>query len=166
MSTSYLGTVRGRLGVLVTPTWSPYVTGGGLADGGVKASDTVFQVWVLMDSSEAIPRHWLMRLGWAVGAGFEWMFAPRWSAKAEYLHYDLGYGNFTNLLFGNVLTFFYQTDAVSAHFSGDIVRAGINYHFESPPGPVPVALTRGSKNYDRDRFFIGWNTKWRFGTYV
>ena len=131
MSTSYLGTVRGRLGVLVTPTWLPYVTGG-LAYGGVKASDTLSQVgnngFFGGDTASLVDT----RLGWAVGAGFEWMFAPRWSAKAEYLHYDLGYGNFTNLLFGNVPTFFYQSDAVSAHFSGDIVRAGINYHFKSP----------------------------------
>jgi hypothetical protein len=28
--------------------------------------------------------------GWAAGAGFEWLFVPNWSFKAEYLHYDLG----------------------------------------------------------------------------
>lgn len=28
--------------------------------------------------------------GWALGAGLEWMFAHRWSARAEYMYYDIG----------------------------------------------------------------------------
>ena len=27
--------------------------------------------------------------GWTAGGGVEWMFAPHWSAKAEYLYVDL-----------------------------------------------------------------------------
>jgi outer membrane immunogenic protein len=58
------------------------------------------------------------------------MFAARWSAKAEYIHYDLGTGSVnstpTSAFF---LTPVYQTNVSSAHFQGDIVRAGINYHF-------------------------------------
>jgi outer membrane immunogenic protein len=42
MSTGYIGTLRGRFGFLVTPTWLAYVTGG-LAYGGVKASDALLQ---------------------------------------------------------------------------------------------------------------------------
>ena len=30
------------------------------------------------------------RVGWTVGGGLEWMFLPNWSAKVEYLYYDLG----------------------------------------------------------------------------
>ncbi len=30
------------------------------------------------------------RVGWTAGAGGEWMFAPGWSAKFEYLYIDLG----------------------------------------------------------------------------
>jgi hypothetical protein len=31
------------------------------------------------------------------------MFAPRWSAKAEYLHYDLGIASFLNVPFSGAL---------------------------------------------------------------
>ena len=27
--------------------------------------------------------------GWTAGGGVEWMFAPHWSAKVEYLYVDL-----------------------------------------------------------------------------
>jgi hypothetical protein len=27
---------------------------------------------------------------WTAGADMEWLFAPNWTVKAEYLHYDLG----------------------------------------------------------------------------
>src|ERR1700682_3333400 len=30
------------------------------------------------------------RIGYAVGAGGEWMLSSNWSAKLEYLYYDLG----------------------------------------------------------------------------
>jgi outer membrane immunogenic protein len=53
--------------------------------------------------------------GFAAGAGVEWMFAPRWSLKAEYL-----YRQFDNTTIAGVST---GTLAVN---SG---QAGINYHF-------------------------------------
>lgn len=64
-----------------------------------------------------------------MGAGLEWMVVPRWSVKAEYLHYDL-VSSFNS---ASTSTFFvvpvYQTLASSAHFQGDLARAGVNYHF-------------------------------------
>ena len=33
--------------------------------------------------------------GYTVGAGLEYMFAPNWSAKAEYQYYNFGNTNFT-----------------------------------------------------------------------
>ena len=30
------------------------------------------------------------RVGWTAGGGVEWLFAPNWSVKVEYLYYDLG----------------------------------------------------------------------------
>jgi outer membrane immunogenic protein len=65
------------------------------------------------------------RTGWVAGAGVEKMFAPHWSAKLEYLHYDLGTKlnyNPTNLPAGS--------DSVNVLERGDMVRAGINYHFD------------------------------------
>jgi outer membrane immunogenic protein len=63
--------------------------------------------------------------GWTVGAGVEYMFAPSWSLKGEYMYAD--YGNET---YGNPTVGF--TDlGVSTH----TVKGGINYHFNWG-GPV------------------------------
>ena len=59
------------------------------------------------------------RAGWTAGVGVETMFWHNWSAKLEYLHYDLGT---TNMLNPGV--------PISVLDRGDIVRAGINYHFD------------------------------------
>ena len=64
--------------------------------------------------------------GWTVGAGAEWMFAPRWSLKAEYLYVDLGSHSST-------ITYTYNagpsTLTSSVRDAENIVRGGINYHF-------------------------------------
>jgi outer membrane immunogenic protein len=128
LSTEYLGTVRGRLGFLVTPTWLLYATGG-LAYGGANASTTLFQTgpgFVGVGAGSLSDA----RAGWTAGGGFEWMFAQRWSAKAEYLHYDLGTGSSASAsTSGAFATPVYQNVLYSAHFEGNVVRAGVNYHF-------------------------------------
>jgi outer membrane immunogenic protein len=59
------------------------------------------------------------RSGWTAGVGVETIFWRTWSAKVEYLHYDLGN------------SFNYGGGApVSVKDQGDMVRAGINYHFD------------------------------------
>jgi outer membrane immunogenic protein len=55
-------------------------------------------------------------LGWSAGAGIEVGFTPSWSAKAEYIYYDLG--NQTYLLTG-----------INNGFTSGVVRLGVNYHF-------------------------------------
>jgi outer membrane immunogenic protein len=57
-------------------------------------------------------------LGWSAGAGIEVGFTPNWSAKAEYLYYDLG--NQTYLLTG-----------INNGFASGMVRFGVNYHFRA-----------------------------------
>ncbi len=77
------------------------------------------------------------RTGWTAGAGLEWMFGPKWSAKIEYLHYDLGTATFAwqaNSAFFLGAPFFgatsvYQSNVSSARFEGNLVRAGLNLHF-------------------------------------
>jgi outer membrane immunogenic protein len=59
------------------------------------------------------------RGGWTAGVGVETMFWHNWSAKVEYLHYDLG----------NDITYNFATP-VKVRDNGDLVRAGINYHFD------------------------------------
>jgi outer membrane immunogenic protein len=64
--------------------------------------------------------------GWTVGAGAEWAFLDSWSAKLEYLHYDLGQQDL--IAFAVTLPTIF---AVTNHWTtrGDIVRVGLNYKF-------------------------------------
>jgi outer membrane immunogenic protein len=61
--------------------------------------------------------------GWTAGGGVEYGFAPGWSAKAEYLHVDMGRFNFTTAG-GCAFTGGCVSPAVF-----DVVRIGVNYHF-------------------------------------
>jgi outer membrane immunogenic protein len=101
---SWLATVRGRLGYAMD-RWMPYVTGG-LAIGDVRASQAG-----IASVSET-------NAGWTVGAGIETAFAPRWSAKLEYLYVDLGDVNCAAC-----------APASNVDFSAHLVRAGLNYKF-------------------------------------
>ena len=145
-SLQYLGTVRGRLGWLATPTLLIYGTGG-LAYGGVSlnrsvssyASDaTGASQWVAVGNTA----YSNTQVGWAAGGGREWMFMPNWSAKAEYLYYHLGNISATsvstliptgNTTVGNQL---YRSSTYSGTITGNLVRAGVNYHFNWGSSPV------------------------------
>ena len=139
----FLGTVRGRLGFTITPTLLVYGTGG-LAYGQTDSSTSITQI---IENAPAVPNHYSSfgsisnsRVGWTAGGGGEWLFAPNWSVKVEYLYYNLGsvtYGltplqNFTTAgtLFTSGAPFSRTT------FRGNIVRAGLNYHFNLLPTPV------------------------------
>jgi outer membrane immunogenic protein len=72
------------------------------------------------------------RVGWTAGGGLEWLFAPNWSAKAEYLYYDLGavtYGGSPIATFTGGALFTLNALQSSTRFNGHVVRAGLNYHF-------------------------------------
>lgn len=129
MSTSDLGTLRGRVGFLADPKWLLYATGG-LAYGNVGAANTLFQTGTNGFVGAGTASLTDTRTGWTAGGGVEWMIAPMWSVKAEYLHYDLGSVRFVNSpTSAFFLTPVFQTNSVSASYRGDIVRAGINFHF-------------------------------------
>jgi len=139
-SVDYLGTVRGRLGGLVTPTLMVYGTGG-LAYGGVNLTANTFQLRPNLvpgfSPNVAGSAFAGSRVGWTVGGGLEWMFLPNWSAKAEYLYYDLGTASTPASVLvdtpnGNQLAF----NGASTRFNGNIVRAGVNYHFNWGSGSV------------------------------
>jgi outer membrane immunogenic protein len=68
------------------------------------------------------------------------MLLPNWSLKVEYLYYDLSSVSFalsplviTNFAGTPLSTAFPQS---SARFNGNIVRAGLNYHFTWLPAPI------------------------------
>ena len=146
-SVEYIGTVRGRIGFLPTPTLLVYGAGG-LAYGGVNASVTGAQVY----DPPALDRVVAgfnggsfsnTRAGWIAGGGLEWMFATNWSAKAEYLYYDLGSARFnagvstaTDTSVGGAGVLWANAVQAQARFNGNIVRAGLNYHFNWAAAPV------------------------------
>ena len=129
----YLGTVRGRLGYLVTPTLLIYGDGG-FAYGGVHEGVDIASTFPPsgLGLSPAFGSFTNTRPGWTAGGGLEWLFSPNWSVKAEYLYYDLGrvtfgVGGLTLATAG--ATFFTDLPVASTRFNGHIVRVGLNYHF-------------------------------------
>lgn len=111
--TTYLGTIRGRLGYAFD-RFMPYVTGGG-AYGDIKASST----------DPATTGGSASKFGWTVGGGLEYAFLGNWSAKIEYLYVDLGTFNC-----GATCTIGPLHNEIS--FNEHIVRAGLNYKFSGP----------------------------------
>jgi outer membrane immunogenic protein len=83
------GTVRGRIGWLVAPSWLVYASGG-LAYGRiVTSSQTDFVGFQFSNPGEV---NW--KGGWTAGGGVEWKFSDHVSVFAEYLYAELG-GNIT-----------------------------------------------------------------------
>jgi outer membrane immunogenic protein len=104
---TWLGTARGRLGYAFD-RWMPYVTGGA-AFGDVTTTNPGFT-----GATNT-------QVGWTAGAGVEFAIAGNWTAKVEYLHYDLGSFNCGVSCNG------FASDNVK--FSADAVRGGINFRF-------------------------------------
>ncbi len=125
---SWFGTIRGRLGVTVTPDLVLYGTGG-LAYGRVDASANE-RVDVEQEQFPASVSK--TKVGWTAGAGAEWMFARNWSAKLEYLYVDLG----NDSAIGNFVTKNTPSPLLAPervgytwHARENIARVGVNYHF-------------------------------------
>jgi outer membrane immunogenic protein len=133
---NYLGTVRARAGFLVTPPVLVYATGG-FAYGGINASaslaESVGGPCACGPGAGVAASVSTTRTGWTVGGGVEWMFAPNWTVKGEYLYYDLG--STTYAFPGLVQTnstgapFFGANGSTTVDFKGSIARAGVNYKF-------------------------------------
>jgi outer membrane immunogenic protein len=132
----WLGTVRARLGFLITPTLLAYGTGG-LAYGSATSATAISGAETPNTGTTNIAglgSYSNTRVGWAAGAGFEYLFTPNWTVKAEWLHYDLGTatysnGNMNGLLTGTNTVAFTDASSSAVKFTGDIVRAGLNYKF-------------------------------------
>ena len=126
----WFGTVRGRVGYLVAPSWLVYGTGG-LAYGRVKSD-----LLTVEPDGETDVSHWTeTRVGWTAGAGVEAMFWDRWTWRLEYLHVDLTRNGSTSsaifhsgfntpppgIVVGNL--------AINTRATDEIVRVGLNYIF-------------------------------------
>ena len=122
--TKDLETVAGRFGYAVN-NWLLYVKGGGAWSQGSSIGTGVLASGRPFDTTTSSSD----RSGWVVGVGFEWGFAPGWSAKVEYDHVDLGSTNITILSSLGTTSFVNSTEKI------DLVKAGVNYRFNWG-GPV------------------------------
>lgn len=110
------GTVKGRIGYAWDRTLL-YVNGGG-AWGRVRHEYNAANNGGAANSFSATNNE----TGWTIGAGFEYAFAPNWSARLEYNYISLGTGSI-------------QYSAVAANRSEwnerfSVVKAGLNYKFD------------------------------------
>ena len=137
------GTVRARAGYLVTPTLLAYVTGGfAYGQTHVGASLLSLDTAGVFPGGSGATSYGSVHGGWTAGAGVEWMFWPRWSAKLEYLYYDLGAPplGMTGIGYASASRtpiWAYLATTTPPRFSGSIVRAGVNYHLDwGIPGSI------------------------------
>jgi outer membrane immunogenic protein len=98
------GTVRARLGYTVDRVM--FYGTGGLA-------------WADSKASLAGVSDTQTNVGWALGAGIEYAFAPNWSAKIEYMHADYGSDNY------------HIVPTTKIDYKTDTVKLGVNYLFNS-----------------------------------
>jgi outer membrane immunogenic protein len=109
-----IGSVTGRLGY----TWGPallYAKGGYAWRDGNNIAASVAGVPAAFTTSGN------RKDGYTVGGGLEYMFAPNWSAKAEYQYYNFGNTTFTTA----------PADVAGVRFRNDehTVKVGVNYRF-------------------------------------
>jgi outer membrane immunogenic protein len=134
-TTDWLATVRARVGMLVMPRALLYATGGA-AIGHVKGSASITPSGTSTCANNffcSVGSGSDTQVGWAAGAGAEYMLAAHWTVKIEYLHYDLGNFRYTINEASTFPTFvpFAGTPnvGVNTKVSGDVVRAGVNLKF-------------------------------------
>jgi outer membrane immunogenic protein len=142
----WFGTVRGRLGYLVTPNWVVYGTGG-YAYGRVESQASLNNIsvdphsWIASGITFTCPASAAcaagsrtdIRSGWTAGGGFEYMltgdtlFARPVTLKLEYLYVNLGSDHLLVPSVNNP-----TAASFTAHF-GDValhtVRGGVNVKF-------------------------------------
>jgi outer membrane immunogenic protein len=113
-SNDQIGSVTGRLGY----TWGPALLYG---KGGFAWRDNPNIGVTVAGAPVAFATTGNGKDGWTVGGGLEYMFAPNWSAKAEYQYYNFGTTTFTN---GPA-----QILGSRFHDEEHSVKVGVNYRF-------------------------------------
>jgi opacity protein-like surface antigen len=109
-----------------------------------------------------------IKSGWIVGGGYEWMLAPRWSLRAEYLHYVFGAGrtNTSSFISGPVFGGGGPTTLMIAPSlqNVDVARLALNYHFANAGGEHAFAaagsMNRAVAALPWSGFYAGVNAGW------
>lgn len=115
---NYFGTLRGRVGYLVTPNMLLYATGGWAYGGTTSSVSGAILGFALSGSFNDT------QSGWTVGGGLEYAFNNWISAKAEYLYLDLGTNTITSgTLLGVPFT-------LSEHPTVHTLKVGLNFKLE------------------------------------
>jgi outer membrane immunogenic protein len=125
--THWQGSFRGRVGYAIDRSLL-YVTGG-LAFANIE--NTYVGVFVQGFGTAATTSITDTRLGWTVGAGWEYAFLPQWVGRIEYRHTDFGTLTNTPITFHSLLA-----PGTERHTTTEeAVRFGVAYRFGSPFSP-------------------------------
>jgi outer membrane immunogenic protein len=128
MSTDWLATLRGRLGLVVAPQLLLYATGGlALTEFKFSSSYSDNAIGGIFPGGTGFGSKSGVRTGWTVGGGGEWLFPDGWSVKAEYLYVDFGSESIAVPVSNT--PGFQQTMRVDADLSASIARVGLNHRF-------------------------------------
>jgi outer membrane immunogenic protein len=134
----YFGTLRARVGFtpVLYPTLLLYLTGG-LAYGGLNSSTSVAQVNPVNCAGCVITpgtgSESVIRTGWTVGGGFDYLLAGDWSVRAEYLYFNLGSTNYSlaslSQSAGGAIFTTVGVTSTTGDYKGNLIRVGLNYRF-------------------------------------
>ena len=108
------GSVTGRVGVAVDASLLYFKGGYAWGDNKLTSAGTIAGTTVFSSSESKL------HSGYTVGAGWEYMFAPSWSLKAEYMYTALSSENYTIA----------GTTVPSGTIDFSSVKVGVNYHFK------------------------------------
>jgi outer membrane immunogenic protein len=126
----WFATLRGRLGMLVQPTWLLYVTGGA-AIGHIETNGVISGFTAGQLPTSAAFSYDKTKLGWTVGGGIEGRLTGNWTAKLEYIYAD--YGTVTGQGFLPTANPPLRVD-FSSRVTDHVLRVGLNYRW----GPSPI----------------------------
>jgi outer membrane immunogenic protein len=133
--TSWLATVRARMGVTIVPNVLLYATGGlAITDSKFASAYSDNAVDAVFPGGTGSASMSGVRTGWTAGGGLEWMLAGNWTLKAEYLYLAFASKSFAVPLTNTPA--FSQTMFVDADISAHVARVGFNYKLGYAPAPA------------------------------
>jgi outer membrane immunogenic protein len=121
LSADWLGTARGRAGWALDCSLIYISAGAAFTSPGFRQTNTYGTLGPAGVEDFSLSG---VRAGWAAGAGWEYMFAPNWSGKIDYLHLDFGTLTGVGVLPAQPVNVTHSTA-----FTANVARAGINYRF-------------------------------------